>query len=130
MDIHDELKAAIARAEATEKVAFQAQEMAKEQCARAEAAEAEVRQIKETLTDPLRVHANMLRGSIAKLSYEQIAHLHPEIERQRDEAWTAGAEAMREACAKQIEDWTTLDLWKSDGAAAIRRIPIPAQEVK
>lgn len=50
---------------------------------------------------------------------------------ERDEAIAASdarVEAMREACAKQIEDWTTLDLWKSDGAAAIRRLPLPAQE--
>lgn len=85
MDIHDELKSAIARAEATEKVAFQAQEMAKEQCARAETAE-----------------------------------------RQRDEAFTAGVEAMREALLGKVDFSEVGFDYVSHGT--IRALPIPAQE--
>jgi len=43
---------------------------------------------------------------------------------ERDEAFTAGAEAMREACAKRAEAWCALDAFE------IRSVAIPAQEGK
>lgn len=100
--------------------------------ARAETAEAEVK------------HA---RDEEAK--WEQIAKIAETraeaAERQRDEAWTAGAEAMREACANLPGKWlaifsdipiTVLSPEKyaaaavADIAEAIRALPIPAQEGK
>ncbi len=46
-----------------------------------------------------------------------------EAERQRDEAFTAGAEAMREAAASKANDMGDWGIYE-----AIRAIPIPAQE--
>ena len=50
--------------------------MAEEQRTRAEAAEAEVARLQEMLADPNTVHINMLRGTIAKPSVDQIRHIY------------------------------------------------------
>ena len=85
--------------------------------ARAEAAEAEVKKLAEELK-----HCDILRATW--LSFFNKA------ERQRDEAFTAGAEAMREAC----EDVAFKNAASDDDACkiaeAIRALPIPAQEGK
>lgn len=47
--------------------------------ARATAAEAE----RDRLLDPVAIHANMLRGTIAKPSLNNIAHLYPEVQQMR-----------------------------------------------
>jgi NifB/MoaA-like Fe-S oxidoreductase len=43
------------------------------------AAEAEREALREALTDPVAVHANMLRGTIAKPTIEQILHVYPDL---------------------------------------------------
>ncbi len=44
---------------------------------------AEVKTLLEQLKDPNAVHINMLRGTIAKPTIEQIRHLYPELKDQR-----------------------------------------------
>lgn len=79
----------------------------------------------------------------ARDKYEKLAtdlyHARAEAERQRDEAWTAGAEAraLLSRCHEHLHNLTAIipgnDLAyqkTTDLMAAIRALPIPAQEVK
>jgi hypothetical protein len=42
------------------------------------------------------------------------------LRKAHEAAVAAAVLAEREACAKVIEDWPTWDVWRSEGAAAIR----------
>ncbi len=57
------------------------------------------------LKDPVTVHLNMLRGTIAKPTWEQIKHLYPE---QFAGHAQSSREAVIEECAKAVEEtmWT------------------------
>lgn len=63
---------------------------------------AEFKRVLQVLADPVAVHGNMLRGTIAKPSFENMLHLYPE-----EAAELKAAE--REACAKVAE---TLGPWR------------------
>lgn len=82
------------------------------------------------MTDELK--AALARAEAAEEArdiYEKLAtdlyHARAEAERQRDEAFTAGAEAMREACEKVATRHGYQQV-----ADEIFALPIPAQEVK
>lgn len=72
-------------------------EIASAEATRAEQLQAEVDQYRTALADPIAVHANMLRGSIAKPSIRSMLHLYGEVALERwDRAEAAKTERLTE----------------------------------
>jgi len=109
--------------------------------ARAEAAEAEVKRLEALELARANANARAERAERERATSDEVREMwfkkwcnaddeRRNAERQRDEAWTTGAEAMREACEDVAFKNASSDDDACKIAETIRALPIPAQERK